>query len=376
VSELGDLLELLYRADSSWRTIRLSAQEWSHIERTQRAFERYYAVQNPEGGGHVVSLYGSDARDAPQEVTTELRLWAAADGRRRIERESAQGSYSFVFDGNRCWTHTPEFGAIVHESRTMRDEVDEILNSRALIDALMLSVIGTDSFAGRPALSVRGRPRSAGTVHAALIPPGVDEVTLLVDSERGIVLRSEAFLDGEPVRRLDIAEVAYDEEVTPATFVYEAPPGEQVRTQEEAFRVDYVSLEEAARRASFTVWRPRNLAPGWKVLGMHSPRSDRPALDESVHLLFHDDALHSFTIEQSAERLLAWRRDAPEVLVREGIELRVFPVQRPGPPAEVQLERDGTHLRVSSDSLPAGDLVDLAATLVPASTEPPPLLAE
>jgi hypothetical protein len=100
VSELGDLLELLYRADSSWRTIRLSAQEWSHVERTQRAFERYYAVQNPEGGGHVVSLYGSDARHAPHEVTTEIRLWAAADGRRRIERESAQGSHRFVFDGN------------------------------------------------------------------------------------------------------------------------------------------------------------------------------------------------------------------------------------------------------------------------------------
>jgi hypothetical protein len=90
VSELGDLLELRYRADSSWRTLRLSAQECSHVERTQRAFERYYAAQKPEGGGHVMSLYGSDAQTAPHETTTEIRVWAAAD----VERD---GTHLRVF---------------------------------------------------------------------------------------------------------------------------------------------------------------------------------------------------------------------------------------------------------------------------------------
>jgi outer membrane lipoprotein-sorting protein len=341
VGELGDLLELLYGADSSWRTLRLTAEEWWYW---------------------------------PPETTTHICLWASADGRRRTERDGPGGSYRFVFDGRRCWTYTPEFGAVVHESQTMRDDVaEQHLDSVGLIRALDLALDGDAEIAGRPALRVRGRPRQGR--HAPGVPQSVEEVLLHIDAERGIVLSSEGFIDRQPVSRFVVSEIAYDEEFPPTTFVYEPPPGETVRTQDEAFRVDYVSLEEAAQHASFTVWRPRRLAAGWRVFAIHRPRSERPALEESVHLLFHDDATHSFTIEQAAMRLLAWRTDDPEVVMRDGLELRVWAGERPGPSAEVQLEREGTHLRLSSDSLDASALVELAATLVPASPEPPPLLA-
>jgi hypothetical protein len=68
-------------------------------------------------------------------------------------------------------------------------------------------------------------------------------------------------------------------------------------------------------------------------------------------------------------RLLAWRTDPPRIVERDGVELRLIE----GKPLELHLERGGTHLRISSGTLDADALVELAASLVEAPTEPPPL---
>jgi hypothetical protein len=46
---------------------------------------------------------------------------------------------------------------------------------------------------------------------------------------------------------------------------------------------------------------------------------------------------------------------------------------RPGPPTEVHLERGGTHIRISSDTLDRERLLTVAASLVEAPTELPPI---
>jgi hypothetical protein len=40
VSELGDLLELIYGAGERWRTVRLTIREWQHPGRVRDAIER------------------------------------------------------------------------------------------------------------------------------------------------------------------------------------------------------------------------------------------------------------------------------------------------------------------------------------------------
>jgi hypothetical protein len=143
--------------------------------------------------------------------------------------------------------------------------------------------------------------------------------------------------------------------------VFGLPPGERLRSPEEAFPWAYVSLEEAAARASFTLFVPSRLDARWRVTAIHREADERARTTESVHLLVHDDALHNFTIEQAGEPLPAWRSEEPELV--DG--LRVFEGTRPGPPTEVHLERDGTHIRVSSDTLDRDRLVDVARRLVP-----------
>ena len=95
-----------------------------------------------------------------------------------------------------------------------------------------------------------------------------------------------------------------------------------------------------------------------------------------MFLLFSDaESLHSFGIEEAAEQLLAWRRGEARTVTVGGEGLRLIGGSRlPGPPLEVQLVRDGTHIRVYSNNLDEDALI--ATALEPAPTEQPPLIIE
>ena len=334
--------------------MRLSGREWIHVARSALAFEDWR--RRTEGGNYV----GTAPRaDVPEVLENSLRYWAEGACFRH-ERDSM----TIVSDGERTWTWTPEAGAVV-ASRAVSSEL-ELLDPLALVLAFELEPSGAAEVAGRRVLVVRARPRDdSSRMHSLGL--GADELELVVHAERGVLLRTEAIYAGEPFRVLEVEEIAYDEELPPDTFVFEPPPGETVRPIEEAYRWDYVSVEEAAQRASFAVWIPHGLDERWRVNAIHRPASERPRLDESVQLLFFDDALHNFSIEQAGVRLLAWRTDPPRIVERDGVELRLIE----GKPLEVHLERGGTHLRISSDTLDADALVELAASLVEAPTEPP-----
>jgi hypothetical protein len=215
-------------------------------------------------------------------------------------------------------------------------------------------------------------PRSeAMTMHS--LGPGADDIELAVDRERGVLLRVEARFEAEPFRVLEVTDVVFDEVLPEDTFVFVPPPGEEVKTVEEAYRFEYLPVEELAARASFTVWVPSGLDARWRVLAIHHPASERARTPESAHLLFHDDALHNFSLEEAGERLLAWRTEEPEVVSHGGVELRILEGSRPGPPTEVHLERGGTHVRISSDTLDVERLVAVAGSLFEAPTEAPPM---
>jgi hypothetical protein len=71
---------------------------------------------------------------------------------------------------------------------------------------------------------------------------GADEIELAVDADRGILLRAEARFAGKPFRLLEVREARFDEELPPAPFVFEPPPGEIVRSVEDVYGVDYVRI--------------------------------------------------------------------------------------------------------------------------------------
>ena len=171
-----------------------------------------------------------------------------------------------------------------------------------------------------------------------------------------------------------MTEIAFDEPLADDLF---APPPGDVRSIHEAYPVSYLTLEQAARAATFQLWAPARLAGRWHVHVIHRPETAGPRVPESVLLLLHDsESLHSLGIEEAGERLLAWRTGEERVVKAGDEELRLIGGgdRLPGPPLEVHLVRDGTHIRVYSDNLDEDALVELAVALEPAPTEQPPLL--
>jgi hypothetical protein len=97
---------------------------------------------------------------------------------------------------------------------------------------------------------LRGRPRPVDWRATPFLGVGCDDHLLDVDTERGTLLRFADRLDGTEVHVVSVRPLADDEELPlPAAFL--APPAPTIAGPVE------LSPEEAARRAPFTVLRPR-----------------------------------------------------------------------------------------------------------------------
>ncbi len=60
---------------------------------------------------------------------------------------------------------------------------------------------------------------------------------------------------------MEILDIGFDETFDEDLFVFRPPPGEHIRLSGEQFSLRDVAIEEAQRRASFTVWIPGTLDP-------------------------------------------------------------------------------------------------------------------
>ena len=96
----------------------------------------------------------------------------------------------------RTWIKTPESGVIEHESQTTRPIGDELLDPANFLPGFDLRITGATEAAGRPAIAVSATPRPRGAGHVELFPAGADDLSLVVDRERGVILRFEASTRG------------------------------------------------------------------------------------------------------------------------------------------------------------------------------------
>jgi hypothetical protein len=349
-------------------------EDWTHLERSHLAFEAYLRrTKGTHGPSVAAGAYGEGPGKYPSELTLAVELWV--DNRGRFREERADHKLTLVSDGERSVIYSPESGPIEHESQGVRPSADALLDPGVLIPGLELAQTGESSVAGRRALVIDAMLRLPVMPPTDIVPYGCDAVTLHVDLERGVVLRVEARFEREPVKRLELTSIVFDEAFPDTLFELELPEGETVRPASEVYASRNVTLEDAAHSAAFTVWWPPDLPSRWQLHVVHRPESERPHLTESVTLLFSDrESLHHFGIEQAAEHLLAWRVGNETVIEEAGIELRLVGGDvLPGPPLEIHLERDGTHVRVYSDNLDQARLIEIATSLAPAPTELPPV---
>jgi hypothetical protein len=117
-------------------------------------------------------------------------------------------------------------------------------------------------------------------------------------------------------------EIAFDEQFAEDTFVFTAPPGEEVRSIAAQFPVRRdLTIEQAVALAPFTVWIPARLPAGWESEIGFAAEQDRPPMAPHVFLHYRaPDGTHGLSIAESPAVL--GRRDAAGLSTGTGARRR------------------------------------------------------
>jgi outer membrane lipoprotein-sorting protein len=372
MADLSDVRMLISHASASFRTLRATIQFSRDTEKYSEARDRHAERLSQEGGGNVIRLVavGDDDEPSPATEKTTGRLWIEQPARFREEYEDEWGLHVTISDGEAFWRRDPRLGAwreeISEDSRFIFTRL--LLDPAPLVPELALDVLGKVQHAGRLAHHMRGVPKHPVSWDDLYgLAPGADEYALLIDAERGMLLRAGALLDGKEFAVSNIDEVSFDEELPPERFVLELAPGERVRTKEELAQQfpTEVTLDEATRRASFTLWLPKSLR-GWRVWVHYGRPNDVYAAPETVHLHYFHEKNGQLSITERARdenRGRTW-----EQVARDGQEYRVWhDAGRPGMPTIIRFHKEQTSIELQSGDLDRAKLFEIVDSLEPAT---------
>ena len=385
MTELGELLELLYGARNRFTTARGVLLRRHSTRLTMEAMKREQARQKrSRGGGQFQMMFarGDSSGPEPPDLHQErVRFWWEPPDRLReeIESEAPHHTRTSVIDGELWWMYSPDWGAISNVDLTDEERLQhgfgggegfrQVLDPSGLIG--VLEIEGIDVEGDR--LRVRARPRDdldGASAHFQLrLAVGADAYELLVDRERGTVLRLAAYLDGEEIAVTEVEDVAFDEDFPEGTFVFVPPPGEDVRAPDAVSHRQY-SLEEVVEAAPFRVFAISELPEGrWRLNVHFHERRERPPGPPLVTLFYHrSDGRQTIILsERSAdEGGPSWPGIEPQLedVERDGVR---YTVSRPEPESggqyAVAFEREGTAAQLQSGELDIDALLDLAASL-------------
>ncbi len=212
---------LLHDSRRRWRTLRAEGHEWRDENRALEAFER----SRPPGG--VISMRGTPGPTRDGEPLWQLSI--CQPDRSRVEfGVSHDRRIAQITDGGRTWRTAPGGHGHVNEQRNgaklQLGPLGLLVETAEISAALELEVAEPTRALGRKAFEVRARPRDRELrPRPGLFNPhmlGADHVQLVVDAERGVLLRVETFLGGEPFYRLEMTEVSFDEDIPDAVFAF------------------------------------------------------------------------------------------------------------------------------------------------------------
>ena len=366
MSEFGDLLELVHGATGRIGSVQATLNERCWPELLEAAFQRFGEHTGfARGGGYFhAPLGGVAAGQRADEHAWEIRLWADA-GRFRVERDGPDLESVVVVDHEKWWSWSPAFGL-----RSHADEVGvthlgglDLLDASEVLADCELDLEGETRVAGRTAKCIRVRGARSGG-HPLGLALGIEEATLEIDAERGLLLRRVELEEGQPAFVREVETITYDEPLAPDRFVFVVPDGRSARAQAEP---RMTSLDESALLASFPVCKLEEIPRDWRVDALFVPASERPTRPDTVTLLY--------SRRDGGERLEIHQRTQEHDLPVTGTERRFERGERRylalGPDRPAGLDAavlifavNATQIRMSSSTLSLDRMLELAAALV------------
>jgi hypothetical protein len=379
---LGALLEVLHGAEGSFSSVRVTYRTWRHSERAAAA-SRAEVERDKRRGASISTIAIAGGGEAAAERVETFRTWRAR-GRVREEQHGGQrDGYYGVRDADLWWSWDERMGAISNEDDPtvgsgIGERLSVMLDPTALLGALRFRVLGRSEVAGRDAILAEAVPRPSDPRHpprARELHPlgsGADRYTLEVEAQRGVLLSAVAVYEGEPFHEITTLEIAFDEPIDDQLFQFEPPAGEHVHPVGRRPRPQHITPREAQYRAPFTVLIPEGIPSDWVVHCSFIEQSGRPPRPASIALNYRsDDGNESVSLAQYAAEHKPGQYDL--MIANEGWRTVTHdgcPVQvRTGGQSQAHIERHGTFVFLTSETLSGVRIAAIAAGLKPAPGE-------
>ena len=381
--ELGALLELLHRADAPFTTVQATYRIWRHDERATAAF-RAEIEEEKRRGAAISTFQMTGSSSEPAEREELLRLWRSGD-RLREEREGGRRDRSYgVRVGKLWWQWTQTSGACSNEDDPkvgsgVGEELSVMLDPTPLLGALRFDVRGNSQQAGRATITAEAVPRPSGrhglrSMELHQLGSGADRYTLDVDAQLGVLLGVVALRNDEPFHHISTVEITFDQPIADETFEFQPSAGETVLGVGRRTRPEHMPLTEAQQRAPFTVLMPGRVPSDWQLHCDFLEASERPPAPTQVSLQYRSESGHEnvhLSQSSAADRPSIYDEltsgDGWDEVTRDETVIRVTkPTAHGHAQVQAHLERDGTFVFLTSETLSSEQLITIAAGLRPA----------
>ena len=383
MGELADLFELMHGAPESFRTLRAVIHSWHDNNLSQEGWLREIRLADPDGWAAYAEATGrEDVPGDEPDSESVTKLWIERGGRHREDCD--RPARRTIWDGRtHFWYH--EFIGVSESEEAPPLPQAELLDPLTLVPELQLEIVGEATVAGRSGIRLRAlRTEGEGPQPNFTSMGRADEGELIVDRERGFLLRLEWLLDDRPLAITELTELELDGSIDRDIFRFVPPPGTSVSAPQEP-------IPEPRYAGNLTVEQARELVPFvFFVLPVVWPRASMTIqhmadghFAERLIVGYSDSEeqtpwRHMSISQQATEPETHMPADAERIQV-DGRAARIW-LEEPGlsgghvsAGTRIRLERDGTHMEVHASGLERDELLALVASLVPARTELPRL---
>jgi hypothetical protein len=220
--EQARLLELLYAAGDRSQTVRATITRWSDDARLRELLRARGEYRDPP----AISPEEGSWAEPPTRIEVTTRLWRAQPDWLRWESQYvADGQLSHrevgVKAGELYWVVQSETGDVIsnesapHGSTTSRLE-ERLLDPAPLLGSFRVEIGEELQCLGRAAIRVSAIPR-LGQWSSDFIRV-LDQLELVVDRARGVLLRVSELAAGDEIARSEIVGLAFDERIAAELF--------------------------------------------------------------------------------------------------------------------------------------------------------------